>query len=429
MFFDTKFLFRALRLAPDSYVTAAREALRVLRQANARTSVFSATIDEMDGVLAAMERLLGTSIGIRQIRPTELGRFLVSRHYQPGDVAEARVLLKKNIGQLGLTIRALPARIPRYVLGEKSLARCLMRVDQTESDARVDHDVNVVAAILTLRAGRLCHLLDEARAIFATITTPVVRNVALWYRAEGGFGIPPVIHQTALSNVAWLKNPKGPAARLKKHELVALCAAALRPTDKMWRRFTEELRRLKTSGNLSSDEEVAALTSHLIDSRLSEIDDEEDVDAETVQDVIDCVKEEYAEEALRVAHKAIEEKEKGVAAEASRAHVALERARRSEEQSRQHDLRIIQKAEGIARLVGFFFYWGSGVIALVAMLVGSTSLASGFHPVVGVLFGVGIGVAVFISFLSSFAGISVKDLRRRVEYYLSERIRTWWLAS
>ncbi len=406
VFFDTSFLFRAMGLASAPSVSAAREALTVLRQVNARISVFSKTIEEMQRVLAAIERLIGTPAGIRELRPTGLIRFLIAGRYRPSDVAKASALLDRNIRQLGFTVRSLPRRIPRYTLDEGDLARCLMREGQTDIDPRVDHDVNVVAAVLTLRAGRISYSLDDARAIFATPTSLVVKNVTKWYRGQQLEGVPPLIHQIGLSNIAWLKNPGDVATQLKRHELVAMCAAALRPTPQMWKRFTDELRRLKDSGDLTSDEEIAVLTSRLTDARLAEVEDEDDVDADTVVDIVERVRESYAEEVA----------------------TATERALRSGEEKRQLELRIIRNTNLIAGWVGRVCYWGLGVIVAVGIVLSLPGLGLTSSFWAQVLAGVVLAIFALLNFVDLHTGLSVAHLRKRLESYVARKLTSWWLG-
>lgn len=134
VFFDSAFLFRVVGLASRAYVTAARESLAALRATSAGVSVWTKTIEEMQRVLAAIERLIGTSAGVRVLYRTELVRFLLSERYTPSQVAQASVLIERDIRRLGVTIRSQPERIPRYTLGEADLARRLMRPDQTDVD-------------------------------------------------------------------------------------------------------------------------------------------------------------------------------------------------------------------------------------------------------------------------------------------------------
>lgn len=438
VFFDTGFLFRAVGLANEPYVEAAREAISFLRDAAARTAVLAITIDEMRSILSAIERQIGTTSGIRHRRPTELFRYLVSRRYRPSDVAQAASLIESNIRQLGLVVRPVPKHIPRYTLDEAALAKILMREDQTDIDPRIDHDMKAATGILTLRRGRVAYSLDDARAVFSTTTSLVVRNVTMWYRSQGGYGVPPVIHQAALSNVAWLKNPGAAASRLKRSELVALCAAALRPTPEMWKRFTDELRRLRDSQALTSDEEVAVLTSYLTDRRLAEIEDEEEIDAETVVEIVERVRESYSAEAARQAEQAAREKEDELMGRVTAAEnaardyetarrSAAEMAQKSEEGRRQLELRIIGNISRIARAVGIGYHWGLGIAiagGIVFGLPGLSSVSSFWAQMLAMVF---LGVFALLTFVNLHLGLSAVDFRRRMESYVERQLKAWWL--
>lgn len=438
VFFDTGFLFRAVGLGPESDVTAAREALFVLRDTNARLSVFQNTIEEMQRVLAAIQRLIGTSEGIKQLRPTPLVRFLLSRRYQPSHLVQVSSLLERNLRQLGLTARALPRRIPQFVLDEADLSRRLMREDQTEVDSRITHDVDVVAGILTLRAGRVAYSLDDARAVFATTTALVVKNVSKWYTAQGEEGVQPAIHQLGLSNVAWLKRPSA-ATQLKRHELVALCSAALRPTQKMWKRFTDELRDLKATGELTSDQEIAVLTSRLVDSRLSEVLDEEDVEVDTVRDVVERVRESFVEEGGKRAAEVSAAREQELTANisATRAEaqrheeagrVSAERAHRSEEEKRQLELTVVQRAASVVHWVTRIVYWGFGFVVAAGIVLGLPGfklVAPFWAQIIGAAV---IVILALLNFVDLHIGLSVAELRRRAERYLARRLEDWLLG-
>ena len=183
---------------------------------------------------------------------------LPNAHVQPqhstSDVRQARALVQKQLGQLGIDIRPIPPHDRRYTRDEADLTRRLQAPGFADTDPiepRVQHDVDCVAAVLTSRGARSPDSLDHARAIFATTSSGVVQTVNEWWRAGGEVGLSPIIHYIVLSNAAWLKKP-GAATDLKLRELVALCTAALRPSATAWQRFLRHLRKLEDSGELST---------------------------------------------------------------------------------------------------------------------------------------------------------------------------------
>ena len=429
VFFDTGFLFDALGLTGSFSQRAARETFDLLRATKAQLSVFRRTIGEMQRILKVHEHHLGTQEGIEQLYPTELSRFLISHRYTPSDVKELSALLASQVGQLGLAIKDYPPHDSRFTSDEKKLTEVLKRPGNRESEVepRVVHDVDCIAAVLTLRRGRTSSTLDEARAIFATTSGLVVKNVGSWYFGGGDVGISPIVHVLALSNAAWLKKPFA-ATTLKLDELCALCSAALSPTRKTWNQFLAHLRKLRESGEITSDESVALVASSLTDSLLSRIEDDMYVNAETLQEVVERVKQDY----FRQASAGFEEKESRIRTERdialSEARTAMTKLTNEEELRRRIELRLSGRAEAMAKLImwlpfGFFVLLAAGGIVL--SLPGLFP-DSGKWKIVGWIC---VSAAAILALVTLIWRGHVQDLRREMQLRLAQLLRRWILGD
>jgi hypothetical protein len=62
----------------------------------------------------------------------------------------------------------MPVHNRKYTLNEEDLTKRLMRPNDGFQDDRVTHDVDCIAAILTLRAGHTSNNISHCRAVFAT---------------------------------------------------------------------------------------------------------------------------------------------------------------------------------------------------------------------------------------------------------------------
>lgn len=337
VYFDTGFLLEALGLEGEAAGLAARETVALLRETGAEVCVFDKTVMEIKRILWVYEEKLRSAQGIASLYPTELTRYVLTHKLKPSDISEIVSLLDTNLRALGLAIRKTPTRHPRYTLDEKGLTQVIKRPTDADSHPRVVHDVDCIAAVLTLRAGHTSISYDDARAVFATTTGLLVTHVREWYQASGEAGVRPVIHQLALSNIAWLKRPAS-ASKLKLHELVALCTAALAPSKKVWDQFSGHLRTLQESGRLSSEEMVAIVTSQLTDDLLSRFDEDVDTDADTIEEVIERVREQYKVDAQR----SIQDAEA--------------RAKRREEELRELVLRLRRRSRRLARWVSWSIF-------------------------------------------------------------------------
>jgi hypothetical protein len=371
VFFDTGFLLEALGLKGEAAGLAAREALDLLRETGAELAMFDKTVMEIRRILRVYEDHLATSDGIASLYPTDVTRYVLTRHLTPSDLRETASLLETNLRGLGLWIHKVPRHDPRYTLDEAKLAQLIKRPMESDLDPRVVHDVDCIAAVLTLRAGHSSPTYDDARAVFATTTGLLVTRVREWYRGGGESGVCPVIHQLALSNIAWLKKPAA-AFKLKLHELVALCVSALMPPRRVWALFRTHLRHLRDSGRLSSDEMVAIVASELTDDLLARFDEQVDTDAQTIEEVIERVRAHYQADARQAIREAEEKMAGKVSAEAEARRSAEQEVKRREENLRKVALRLQARARRRARWIS----WGVfAVIGVVAVLGSSVSVS------------------------------------------------------
>src|SRR5437762_2963320 len=122
-----------------------------------------------------------------------------------------------------------------------------------------------------MRAGRVATRIEDSRAVFCASSISVVRSVQRWYAGEGQRGVPPIIHQFAISSIAWIKKPSA-ARGVKIHELAAICAAALRPARSTWNKFMENLQKLRVDHVLSDDETIAIVASEMTEPLLQDLE-------------------------------------------------------------------------------------------------------------------------------------------------------------
>lgn len=371
VFFDTGFLLQALGLEGEASAVAAREVLDALRATNASLAAFEKTVEEIRRILSVYEQHLGTTQGISSLRPTRLTRYLVTHRFSPSDVRQLAAMIESQIRGLGVSIRRIPLHDRRYTLDEAALARLLRSTEQNELHPRVVHDVDCVAAVVTLRQGHSSWTYDNARAVFATTTGLLVKNVREWHVSEGQAGLPPAVHCLALSSAAWIKKPTL-SAELNMRELVALCSAALAPSRRVWELFLEHLRRLIENKQITSDEMVAVIASELTDSLLGRFEDDTEPDAASLSEVVERVVRHYASDADARIREAEGKTTARIALAEAETAEHEEARRKSEEKLRVMVLALRGKARRLAALAGrlslvFFVLAFGGAGVLVAL--------------------------------------------------------------
>jgi hypothetical protein len=433
VYLDTNIIFRALGLEGEAEELATQQMLQMLRLAGAHLAVFENTIEEMKRVLVVCEERLATTAGRLSLYPTPLTRYLLKNKYGPADVRTVIALLPKQIQGLGASIKPIPPHDERYTLDETKLAALLKRKDRPAWEPRVVHDVSCVAAIVTLRRGHASDFLDGARAIFVTGSRLVLKHVNDWWAEAKEAGIGPAIHDITISNAAWLKRPAA-AADLKLQELVALCSAALQPSRRIWDAFQVHLRKLVDMGNVSSDEAIAVVVSSLTDRLLFDLDDDDDVPAESLAEVVERVKASYraeAEEAKTAAEKAQKNAEGTVARERLEATAEVARVRAEAdisvaartEEARQERLRV----ENAARRIAHGIVLGVKALLLLAVIMAAgLSLPKVFEALSvhwQAFAWVVLAVVAVLSAIDLFFGVHVTGLTAKLEDWIAVKVR------
>lgn len=406
---DSQILFGSLGLLGPTTQTATLELFDLLKETGASINVFAPTIREMRGILSIYEGRIGSKEGRESLRQTDLTRYFLSAGAAPSDIREHAALIEARIKSLGVTMRSLPDRRPEWMLSEEALGKALSEQSGEERGPRVLHDIDCVSATLMYRRGKVSDSLDTVSAVFVTTSGVIVKNTQRWYREQGGKGFPPIVHSLSLSNYAWLKRPES-AAKLKAHELVALCTAALRPSRTSWERFLHHLRDLEKSGELSSDEVTAVVASELTMNVLAEEGIDEDSDAASLSEVVARVKSTY-EKSADSAVTAANEKAAQKAAEARGLRAGIRR-----------------RAEGVAGALSLL-----AAVVLVASLVLGTvvSLVDAVtgEPASWVALVLALAPLAVLGLLGVIWGFHVKGWRNNAKERLANWLERWMLQG
>lgn len=285
----------------------ATQAVGALRHAGVTIRVFDATISELQGILGSVMDNWGKPVS--GLGPKAYSLQMPKNGYTRSDVNLWRNDTEGRIRDLtGIRRDDIPQREKQYVLDERKLEERLRDRDNREGpgiSARVRHDVNCIAGIITIRAGKISReSIAKAKALFVSDSPRTIANVNKWWRHdEGRDDIPPIFSLTALANYAWLRDPQGQETgeALIDTSLLLACSTALLPTDAMWNHFTERLRNHISNGSIQK-ETVAAVILHTdLAANMSELEDQnwsgDELCDETVRRAIDSLQEPVRKEA------------------------------------------------------------------------------------------------------------------------------------
>ena len=293
VFVDTGVLLRALGYAGPAEHVAVGESLLLIHAAGAHLRVFERTVNEIENILRVYERNLGSPEGTKSLRGTPLTYHFLRIRATPADIRQEFALLRKKLRELGFRIQEFPKHIREHTENEQALADSLKdpTIGPDSDTERIRHDVDAIAAILTLRAGARPTRLRDAKYVFASDSSRTVSTAERWWYRDHKRGLEPLVHFRSVANTAWLLRPANGAA-VPIQELVAVCAAVLRPSAQIWSGFVRGLDELVTSGALSDDESIAVLANELTQIELSDQEDEGDIEATTVLEIVGRVRDE-----------------------------------------------------------------------------------------------------------------------------------------
>lgn len=428
VFLDTQCVLRALGLEGGPNKIATREALSILKTMHARLTVFHSTIDEIRRILSLHEHRIGTTAGRESLRPGALTQHFLTNHYSPADVRQASALIEQNLQQLGIGLKQFPKRQKAFTLDERALTQKLTRPNESETEPRIVHDVDCIAAILTFRKGIQPRSYDNAGAVFLTTNSRLVATVEEWMTEEGVNGLPPIVHQIRLTNFAWLKKPVA-AIKLKTNELIALCTAALRPSRENWNKFLYHLRQLQEQNEITSDEAAAILASSYLNECLSDAEDAGDEsDSDSIVEIIDRVKQKYRADAdtrIIEAKRQAQAKTEKYRADAETTVIEAKRQAQVEsEKSRQIELQVKGFASSMAKVLSLIFESVAGGLILVGLALCLPGL---FDLWPGPRWIGWIAIAAFggLTVLSLIRGTALKDVSRDIESKIAQRLETY----
>lgn len=406
VFLDSQILFSLLGLTGNADAIATTEVVSLLKDTGAIPSAFDVTLAEMQRVLAMLEDHLGTSEGRLSLRQTPLVRHVLTSGMRPTDVRILSASLERRLRDAGVQIRETPRRNRDFTLDEAKLAEVLVDRSGDVQQPRIKHDVDCVAAVLTLRSGKRPRRLEMAHAVFASASPAVIRNVSAWHRGQGESGLSPILDIRALANVAWLKRPAS-ARSLKVHELVALCAAALRPSRETWEKFVRNLKDLRADGSLADAETVAIVASELAEPILAEWEDDREPDAASIHEAIDRVKDAYRDEGRRTVMQMMQEARTQATEAQQRAAVTRARQVATDEHLRA---RAVAIGRGVGTTAAVLIMV-VGVAAILVALPGVIEAASGWMRWVarGLL-----GASAILTSWGLWSGFNVLALRTTI---------------
>lgn len=179
---------------------------------------------------------------------------------------------------------------------------------------------------------------------------------------------------------------------------------------------------------MSDGEVIAIVASSLTDTLLSEIEDDVPIDAETLQEVVDRVKEDYAKEALSQVQTIAKDARLQSEKDAQIINTTATKLKDETKKRQKLELNIIGRARNTARFIAGVPFLFVVVIASIGIIVS----LPGLSPSKGWI----LYFAYFATLVTAFLGIlnlicksHLHDLRLKVENRISKYIQNFFIGN
>ena len=409
VYLDTRFLLRALGLEGQGLEASCLELLQLLFELNVDLACFEITRDEIRGILDAVHHALRDP-GHRARKLFGVHEHFLSIGARASDVELIIANLERSLRRIHVHVKPTPEHTTEMGLDENQLESMLQaELPVQGKDARI-HDINCLTAIHRLRKGAPKNEIETSGHIFVTTNNALAFVSAKFFVEQyGRITVPLCINDHTMATLAWVKNPTL-LANFSRNRLIASSYAALNPEPHLWKKYLEEINRLRQRGDLTQEDYYLLRFSNvarnaLVDSTLGS------PDAFT-----EGIVPEVLEAAKAYARRETEEK------------LAVEMARREEAEEKLNKPR--QQIQRIAQCAGLTVKW-LGYFGLSAICVWGfyETLPDTFPKIPGDWIRSLAPIAIGVFFIFTIWGITeagaIRKLSRRLEGWTSRRFEGW----
>lgn len=310
VYLDSALVCKALGYETEGERKYVTEALNVLKEAGAICRVLEPTVAEIRNILYAVFENYETFQP--DMPPNSFGYCLRQQGFEKEDIWQEIGLLEENIERkINLRIEETPQRERKHVGDETALGERLADKDKITDKPRIRHDVNCIAAVLTKRNGKEVYDISKSVALFVTSSPHTLASVRRWWvNDEGRDDIAPIFSLNDLANFAWLRNPSEESRGLQREALISTCAAAMNPSEKVWKQFTRRLSANISKGTITEADAIKIISEN--DNRMALVQyssSDEDNSEHVVNEAIEKLKEDYARDRIEEVKAAFQTKE------------------------------------------------------------------------------------------------------------------------
>lgn len=417
VYFDGPILLYALGNAGDEIQAPYVELIEMLDAQGAKLRCFHHSIVEAQGILDVAANRKSMAIRGEQYFGDVVG-FLVRSDRSHTDIELQAESLVRDLAEIGIEEVDPPDRIPALQPDEEALESLIKVFIPTIKAHALVKDVDSLIAIHTLRRGRVPRTVSSSRAILVTHNYALFKASARFFRERhGGRTVPHCVYDASFTTLVWLHGSKR-FPDLPREVVLADAAAALQPSDELWKRYNEATQALFERETIDEDDLRFLRYSQDAKSLLMDLTrgNPETFSEATVPELLDLYRQRSVRE-VQEEVRATEDRlaQEQLAHEATREAVETERGKQVATRVRVSDL-----SDSVARWTCNVLFGALVVLLALGIVLGPAGPVDAGLPLVVqiVCAAFALGFSIWVGAL----GGSLKDLRDAVEGPAAARI-------
>jgi hypothetical protein len=264
VYLDIKFLLRLGGVEGPQRRDNVIDFLEGIVEKGAKIKVFQHTYDETIGILN------GAKIWINNrkyypLKATPVTKYFVENNHSESDIDLSIAKIRSILFKYNIPIEDTPdpQKFREYLVNEEKLESKIVDVykknnpffNEDEKEFTIQKDIKSISAIYLLRKRAKPHYIRDARYLFITANTGLAYAANIFEKEEknSSYTIPVCVTNVFLGTTIWLDSP-AKLETFNTRKLIADCYAAIRPNERLIKKYIQQIEKLSKSGSFSDDE-------------------------------------------------------------------------------------------------------------------------------------------------------------------------------
>lgn len=419
-FFDTSFIMYAMGYSGPQRQLPCRELLDLLKVNEAELFCFERNITEVIGILTWSKHHLNSGKDSHNTIT-----YFRENGIKEEDIDLIISDLENSIeNQLGMTISPdsdYDHEDYSNVIDYNGFLEFLRKNISYNKDISLDNDVEAVGSIMRLRKRKQPTNIEDCGAIFVTTNNMLAKKTKEYFLSQNNIGIPPVLTDSVITNLVWLKNPQL-YPNLPSLKLIADCLVAINPSDRLWNNYIDKLELLIANNELIDKNKIVTLR-YLPEAKKILMDktmgDENAITEGTANEILMEIEKQRLTE-IELAKENERQKAQESIIEHKKENENLQNELKDRDSAYLNTLEIIRKSSNKKAIKITFF-----IVILICCLLGLLSFFT--LELVKLQNNIQIGISILVTvlfpvlgFISKFTEFDITLIIKKIQIYLSK---------